>query len=803
MSFGRSAWIIGVCLLGIAVPGVFAADPELIQDDVAFLRAAHVPTDGPGLVTFFQRRSQPAPSQAHFQRLILSLGKTKDAEWQSAAAELIGYGPAAIPYLRAAAKDLDQGPRAARAQQCLTAIGQPSIPATAARLLAARNPGEGAAALLAFLPYADNELVEEAVEGAIEVLALPRGQPAPAVLAALRDESPIRRAAVAALLCKAGGRGQVPAVRPLLQDPRAMVRLRAALALGELDQAEAVPVLIDLLGELAPTRARPVEEFLTRLAGEAAPVDATTKNWTPLARREAWSLWWHGIQGEQLLDAYRQHTLADGEREQIQKLIRQLGDEDFTVRQEATTALQGRGPRALPFLQEASRSKDAEIAHRAQECLKTLTVHAAAAPPLPTPRLVAVCRPPGAAAVLLAYLPSARDAAGREAIQEALNSLARSQDSTTEQALKTALNDKAPLRRQAAAIALCQAAGRASPAVQRLLKDSDALVRLSVARALAQLGDPESIPALIQLLGDLPDERRPEAEEILVRLAGAAAPEMTGTDERSRRQAMQAWLSWWQKQGNQLDWSRLKETSQPRGHLLLARVDNATGGGVVYEIDREGRVRWEITGLRYPTDAQELPGRRVLITEYLGQRVSLRDERGRVLWEYPVTVPVNCQRLAGGHTFIAGRGNLLELDRHGKEVYRILRPRHDLVAAAKLPDGQIVCLTSLGTCQRLDSTGRVLHEFPVAASTWGALDTLPGGRILVPENMRNRVVEYDREGRVLWEASVQRPSSAQRLPNGNTLVAAQFPPRLIELDRNGQTVAEQALPAPVWRARRQ
>ena len=93
-------------------------------------------------------------------------------------------------------------------------------------------------------------------------------------------------------LCRAAPQ-PVAAGRDLLKDPSAAVRLRAALALAEADDAEAVPVLIDLLADLSTEQRRPVEAVLTRLAGEWAPVleflrdDEISRG----IRRDAWAGW--------------------------------------------------------------------------------------------------------------------------------------------------------------------------------------------------------------------------------------------------------------------------------------------------------------------------------------------------------------------------------------------------------------------------------------------------------------------------------------------------------------------------------
>jgi hypothetical protein len=74
---------------------------------------------------------------------------------------------------------------------------------------------------------------------------------------------------------------------------------------------------------------------------------------------------------------------------------------------------------------------------------------------------------------------------------------------------------------------------------------------------------------------------------------------------------------------------------------------------------------------------------------------------------------------------------------------------------------------------QLDPAGRELQSFPVAVATSGGrIDVLPNGRVLVPEKDRNRVAEYDRNGKAVWEVEFPQPVAAVRLPNGNTLVTS-------------------------------
>src|SRR5262249_14930862 len=82
-------------------------------------------------------------------------------------------------------------------------------------------------------------------------VAVRDGEPEPLLVQALTDPFPVRRAAAADALARAGAPGTRPAVRRLLRDPDTLVRLRVALALVEARDRVAVPVLIDLLEPLS------------------------------------------------------------------------------------------------------------------------------------------------------------------------------------------------------------------------------------------------------------------------------------------------------------------------------------------------------------------------------------------------------------------------------------------------------------------------------------------------------------------------------------------------------------------------
>lgn len=802
------------CLLfaGLVVtlhrPGL-AVEAERDLADEQTLQAASLSTDGPALLEFFRKRSLAGADRGELVTLIRQLTDPSFEVREKATAELVAHGIVAVPLLRQAAQDQDDREVARRARRCLQFIeGDTSaaVPAAAARLLARRKPAGAADALLAYLPYADDDMVLKEVHTALSAVAFRDGKPEPALLRAVQDPVALRRAVAAETLVGSGGFEQWALVRGLLQDPKPMVRLRVALALGAVRSEEAVPVLIALLCELPPEPARQAEEYLINLAGDQAPkVPLGTDAAAHEKCRDAWAGWWRKSEGLALLDEIRKRTLTDAQRDKILRLIRQLGDESFPVREKATAEILAVGKTAIFLLRQAILDGDPEISKRALKCLHVLDNSNQPNVPAVAARLVALRKPPGAAEVLLAYLPYAEDDITAQEVQTALVALAF-RDGKADPVLIGALTDKEPQRRAAAAEALCQAGGPEQwPSLRKFLKDSDAAVRLRVSLALAIAGDKEAIAPLIVLLGELPADQVWRAEDCLYRLFGEQGPKVPlGSDAPARQKCRDAWAAWWKEHGPRTELVKLDPTQRLLGYTLIVQMDN-NGTGRVLELGAGGKPRWQIDGLQYAVDAQVLPGNRVLIAEYNGMRVTERDFKGTILWQHQTvnSQPVNAQRLPNGNTFIATEEQFLELDRSGKEIFSHHRPNFDILMASKSRNGHIHCITNRGTYVRLDAAGREVKTFSVGRVNFtSGFDVLPNGRVLVPQYGSNKVIEFDPDGKQVWEASVSMPNSATRLPNGHTLVASNNSQRLVELDRAGKVVWEYKDGNRPWRARR-
>ncbi len=457
-----------------------------------------------------------------------------------------------------------------------------------------------------------------------------------------------------------------------------------------------------------------------------------------------------------------------------------------------------RGRPVLALLREALKNSELEVVRRAQRCIQRIEEEPAHRLPGAALRLLALRKPAKAAETLLAYLPFAEDETLPEA-QSALNLLAL-HDGKPDPALLRALANVRPKVRAAAAEALAHAKGpEARPTIRKLLGDADLTVRLRVALALAPR-DAQAIPVLIRLIADLQDDQARQVHDFLAPLAGEKAPPHPDDNAEARKKSSAAWAAWWKDNAAKADLAKLTNPHQQfLGHTVIAEY----GTGRIVELGRDRKPRWSFAGTQNPVDAWLLPNNRVLVAEYSGPKVSMRDLKGTILWQKQVTgQPHNVQPLPNGHTFIATNVQLLEVDRTGKEVFTLNQGQLNVggfTGGYRAKNGHIICMGQNGQCVRLDAKGKQLKSFNTGLNNaW--MDLLANGHILIATNGSNKIAEYNPDGKLILELDVPQVSMATGLPNGNILAASNATGRVIEMDRRGRIIWEFKTQGP-FRAR--
>ena len=178
-----------------------------------------------------------------------------------------------------------------------------AVAAAAVRAVVKLKPEGAAAALIGFLPLADDESVANLIRDALVSLAVGKdGKADPALIAALADASPVRRAACYVALVRGGPDSERIRVKDAYPLVRAAILKEAdldtrftglwALALTTREK-EYIPELISLIPKLPRGRIWQLEDLLLQIAGTHPKGGRFLKSPASLAQAcDVWHAWW-------------------------------------------------------------------------------------------------------------------------------------------------------------------------------------------------------------------------------------------------------------------------------------------------------------------------------------------------------------------------------------------------------------------------------------------------------------------------------------------------------------------------------
>lgn len=245
--------------------------------------------------------------------------------------------------------------------------------------------------------------------------------------------------------------------------------------------------------------------------------------------------------------------------------------------------------------------------------------------------------------------------------------------------------------------------------------------------------------------------------------------------------------------------SALAEDDKPVTHSVFIAGPNFTG-----IIDDAGQTVWAAPN-KGARDGYVLDNGHILIA--WAKEVIEFDKDRKPVWTYKLD-PSNSEigsacRLANGNTLISELGKsprLIEVSADGTIKAEVkLLPETDNAhmqtrMARKLDNGNYLVPHLLAfAVKEYDPQGKVVHElktdtehfggaeaknWPFTAIRTPASEAHPKGTTVVGCTYGNRVVEFDHEGKIVWELTsedvggiIKDACGVQRLPNGNTVVA--------------------------------
>lgn len=274
---------------------------EAASEDEKLLKGLKIETSEAALLEFFRKRTLSEQDQKRFRGLVRDMGHSSYPVRVKASAQLEKEGTPVLAFLKEVEFDsnVELSRRAREVLDKIRISNNTAIPIAAAHLLTRppekqdASPGEAIRTLLAYLPFADDDAVEEEVLTCLTLLSLRETKVEPALVKALDDVSTVRRAAAAYVLGHVGTKEQVVKVQPLLDDLQPAVRLRAAQGMLAARNKIALPTFVNLIGNAPAPYLPKIEEILYRLSEDKGPTE-TIHAGSPDSRAKgvrAWDKW--------------------------------------------------------------------------------------------------------------------------------------------------------------------------------------------------------------------------------------------------------------------------------------------------------------------------------------------------------------------------------------------------------------------------------------------------------------------------------------------------------------------------------
>ena len=468
----------------------------------------------------------------------------------------------------------------------------------------------------------------------------------------------------------------------------------------------------------------------------------------------------------------------------MQRLIAELGDEDFYRRETAMTELLRLPVHSPQMFQTAIDAGDAEIRWRARQVLK-LGNHRTERVLQSALSLIRHEKMSGLFGLVLDALPFCTESYIRDEALETLKTIATNENVPL---IQKALG-RSDRQTQQAAIATLEhlIKADADPKLLPFLEAEDTHLRLAAARALVNHGRKDALPVLVDLLNADDLDIRAKSAETLRLLTGQNFS-FVAYDTASRRAvARSKWVNWVaDNAGTAKLHFPLPDGRITRQHTLICNYSLKK----VIELDANHKEIWS-QDLDGAWGCQGLPNGHRLVTSYSRRTIVEYDLAGKKIWEKNQLpgLPYSAQRLDNGNTLITCSNNqVLEYAPDGKVVWQQQltgTPRD----AQRLSNGNtLVVLYSTQQVIELDRGGKEIWKLDKMQRPLCA-QRLDNGNTLVCESSGRRLVEFDRQGDEVWSQIMQvSVYDAQRLPNGNTLVVGSS--GAMEIDRQGDTIWE-------------
>ena len=464
--------------------------------------------------------------------------------------------------------------------------------------------------------------------------------------------------------------------------------------------------------------------------------------------------------------------------------IAKLGSNSYAEREEATAALLVMPSLPVKELLAANQlGRDPEIRWRTKSILE-IGREQGAATLFAALKIIKLQKVQGLAEEVLSIYAFCGKSHQRMAANEALRATSREEDG---ELLRTALATEDIELRAAVVEALSAALGKKGEQdFLRILEDEKETdrIKLAAARALANYGQRRSLGKFVELLA---------SEDVIVRVRSSATLRyVTGQhfgfaayDKPERRESVaKQWREWVAENGESAEVKlSLDEMDSSYGFLHGNTLLAFGYKNNVVEYDPSGKEIWSYAA-KGAWSAEKLSSGNVLIAAYSENRVIEVDNGGKVVWEFPATSVLNVRPLSTGNIIVSLHSpkKVIEVNREKKTVWE-MATTGSCCDAHKLENGNVLYCAGNFVFE-VSPEKKELWKYDCSGQPYG-IQPLRNGNILVCV-LSGKVLEVNRDKKVVWEFSEPNAVDAIRLPNGNTLITGSK--RFVEVSPDGKIV---------------
>lgn len=188
-----------------------------------------------------------------------------------------------------------------------------------------------------------------------------------------------------------------------------------------------------------------------------------------------------------------------------------------------------------------------------------------------------------------------------------------------------------------------------------------------------------------------------------------------------------------------------------------------------------------------------------LCCDHNGDQVCRVSLSGAIEWRMEAKRPQDCWQLPNGNVLFCHQNGAIEADRDRNIVWQYQAPKGvECHACQPLSDGKVMVVEG-GTSRivEVDRDGKIVKEIQLKTKTTNAHNQfrgtrkLPNGHYVVCFKGEQKVVEIDGDGNVVREVAVPGDvHAAVTLPGGKLLITCGDGHKVVEVDSTGKTVWE-------------